>query len=87
MLLECRRGRSQDKLVIVVCGNQELLQAHHQNIIESTYLLKLELIHDDEAVSISRPLNGSTVILAFSVEHYSELILCDNEAKKGVRVD
>ena len=65
----------------------KLLQAHHQNIIENTNLLKLELIHDDEAVSISRPLNGRAVILAFSVEHYSELILRDIEAKKRVRVN
>jgi hypothetical protein len=39
-----------------------------------TNLLKLLLIHDDEAISISRPLNNSIVILAFSVQHHSELL-------------
>jgi len=41
----------------------------------TTNLLKLLLIHDDEATSISRPLNSSIVIMAFSVQHYSELLL------------
>ena len=58
-----------DKLVIYWHVDIKLLQAHNQNIIESANLLKLELIHDDEAASIGRPLNGSAVILAFSVEH------------------
>ena len=67
----------------------KLLQAHiiKTSFIKTTDFFKLELIHDDEAVSISRPLKGSTAILAFSVEHYSELILGDIEAKNGVRVD
>lgn len=38
-----------------------------------TYPLESILIHDDEAVSVSRPLDNSAVHLTFSVQHYSEL--------------
>ena len=38
-----------------------------------TYLLELILIHDDEAVSVSRPLDDSAVHLTFCVKHYPEL--------------
>jgi len=61
----------------------------HQNIIPSsidnTNLLKLGLISDDETVAISRPMGGGIIVLAFSVEHYSELILRDTKAKMSVR--
>ena len=62
----------------------QLLEVH-QSIIESTNLLKLLLIHDDEAISISRPLNNSIVILAFSVQHYSELLMCSGVETNIVR--
>jgi hypothetical protein len=32
------------------------------------------LIHDDEAISIGWPLDGSTINLAFFIQHYSELL-------------
>ena len=38
-----------------------------------TYLFELILIHDYEAVSVSRPLDDSTVHLTFCVNHYPEL--------------
>ncbi len=83
MLLECRRGSSHKVSHI---GRWTSSFYKRIKTSSSTNFLKLELIHDDEAVSVSRPLNSSTVILAFSVEHYSELILRDIEAKEDVRV-
>ena len=54
------------------CGIQ--VGRHTSNIIESTnYLLELVLIHDDETISVSRPLDGSVIFLTFSIQHYSEL--------------
>ena len=44
------------------------------------------MISDDEAVTTSRPMDGGIIILAFSVEHYSELLLRYVRAKKSVRV-
>jgi len=40
-----------------------------------TYRLKSVLIIDDEATSVSRPLHDSAMIMAFSIQHYSELLL------------
>ncbi len=40
------------------------------------------MIIDDEAVTASRPMDDGIIVLAFSVEHYSELILRYVKAKR-----
>ncbi len=62
---------------------------YHTTSIDNTNLLKLGLISDDEAVTISRPMDGGIIILTFSVKHYSELILyrhVTSRRKMSVRV-
>ena len=46
-----------------------------KEITTNTYLLKLDLIHDDEAASVGWPMDDGTIIQAFSIQHYSELMV------------
>jgi hypothetical protein len=59
------------------CGTHSTALAHITSIISErpTYLLELVLIRDDEAISIRRPLDSGAIMSAFSVQHYSKLLL------------
>ena len=56
----------------VVCYNCTSESATSSQI---TYRLKLGLIRDDEAVSVGCPTDDGTNILAFSIQHLSELLV------------
>jgi hypothetical protein len=56
----------------VVCYNCNSESATSSQI---TYRLKLGLICDNEAISVGCPMDDGTIILAFSIQHLSELLV------------
>ena len=44
-------------------------------VINTTYRLELGLVLDDEAISVIWPLDDGTIIVAFSIQHDSELLV------------